>query len=243
VGIAYDGLARSMGLMIGDANLTANTAPVGVQVTNLNTGAGTLSSDEIRLSVPATGGSVALSGLQTGSTGLTWDSLTMSQPQVQLGENAALSDLTLVVHGPSQGYAAEGGVRVELSAGELGSAEAQIGLMYDPSSGKFYAALVNGTASLTTDNLSVELSGISYMGSTLSIDTVTISSPTLRIDGQISGVTVGGGSGVDFQEAWVRYLPDPAAGGSFNGVMFKVQKSDGSYLVTTQALVTPVAKQ
>jgi len=241
VGISYDGLAREMGIMVGNANLTANTAPVGVEVRNLNTGVGTLSMDEARLTNPTTGGSVAVSGLKTGGPGLSWDALTVSQPEVRLGNATTLSDLTLIVHGPSEGYATEGGVSVEINAGDLGHAEAQIGLMYDPSSGKFYAALSNGSASLTTGAFSVELSGISYMGSTLNIDTVSLAVPPLRLEGEISGVTVGGGNAVDFQQAWIRYLPDPAAGGAFNGVQFTVQKADGSYLVTTQALVTPVA--
>jgi hypothetical protein len=241
VGISYDGLARQMGIMVGDANLTANTAPVGVEVRNLNTGVGTLSMDEARLTKPATGDSIAVSGFQFGSSGMDWDALTVSRPEMQLGNGATLSDLTLIVHGPSEGYATEGGVRVELNAGDLGHAEAQIGLMYDPSSGKFYAALSNGSATLTTDAFSVQLDGISYVGSTLIIDTVTIAVPPLRLEGEITGVTVGGGNAVDFQQAWISYLPDPAAGGAFKGVQFTVQKADGSYLVTTQALVTPVA--
>jgi len=243
VGISYDGLARKMGIMIGDGNLTANTVPVGVEVRNLNTGFGSLSMDEARLTMPATGGSVAVSGLQTGSSGMSWDALTVSQPEVKLGNAATLSDLTLIVHGPSEGYATEGGVSVELNAGDLGHAEAQIGLMYDPSSGKFYAALSNGSVSLTTDAFSVQLSGISYMGSTLNIDTVSLAVPPLRLEGEIAGVTVGGGNAVDFQQAWIRYLPDPAAGGAFSGVQFTVQKANGSYLVTSQALVTPVASK
>jgi len=243
VGIAYDGLAGKMGIMVGGGNLSANTAPVGVQVSNLNTGHGTLSTDEARLTFPATGGSVAVNGLQMGSAGTTWDTLSVNQPEMQLGEAATLSDLTLIVHGPSQGYATEGGVTVNITAGDLGSVEAQIGLMYDPSSGKFYAALSNGSATLTTNAFSVQLAGISYMGSTLNIDTVSVAVPSLRLEGEISGVTVGGGSAVDFQQAWVRYLPDPAAGGSFNGVQFSVQKANGTYLVTTQALLTPVAKK
>jgi hypothetical protein len=243
VGIAYDGLARKMGIMVGDGNLTADTAQGKVEVRNLNTGLGTLTVDEAKVTSPATGGSVAVNGLQVGSKGTSWDALSVNQPKVQLGNGATLSDLTLIVHGPAQGYATEGGVRVELNAGDLGTAEAQIGLMYDPSSGKFYAALSDGSITLTTDAFSAQLTGISYMGSTLNIDTVSIALPKLRIQGEMSGVTVGGNSAVDFQEAWVRYLPDPNAGGSFNGIQVTVQKAEGSYLVTTQALVTPVAKK
>jgi hypothetical protein len=243
VGISYDGLARQMGIMVGNANLTADTAPVGVEVRNLNTGVGTLSMDEARLTMPATGGSIAVSGFQTGSSGMSWDALTVSGPEVQLGNAATLSDLTLIVHGPSEGYVAEGGVRVELNAGDMGHAEAQIGLMYDPSSGKFYAALSDGSASLTTAAFTVQLAGISYSGSTLNIDTVSIVVPSLRLEGEISGVTVGGGSAVDFEQAWVRYMADPAAGGSFKGVQLTVQKADGSYLITTQTLITPVARK
>jgi hypothetical protein len=243
VGIAYDGLARQMGVMVGNGNLTANTAPVGVEIQNFNTGAGTMAADEIRLTTAATGGSVNVSGFQTGSSGMSWDAVTVMQPKVQLGSAGTLSDLTLIVHGPIEGYATEGAVTVEINAGDLGSVQAEIGMMYDPSSGQFLAALTNGSASLTTDAFAVQLSGISYMGSTLSIDTVDIALPKLRIEGQISGVTVGGGGAVEFQQAWIRYLPDPQAGGSFGWVQFTVQKVDGSYLIGTQALVTPVAQK
>jgi hypothetical protein len=242
VGIAYDGFARTMGVMVGNGNLTANTAPVGVEVNNLNTGAGMLAADKVALTLPSSGGSLAVTGLQLGSSGTAWDALTISQPTMSLGSATTLSDLTLIVHGPSQGYATEGEVMVELNAGDLGHAEAQLGLMYDPSSGKFYAGMSNGSATLTTDAMTVQLSGISYMGSTLSIDTVNISAPSLRLEGELSGVTVGGNNAVDFQQAWVRYGADPAASGSSNGVQVTVQKADGSYLVTTQTLVTPAAK-
>jgi hypothetical protein len=243
VGFSYDGLAGRLGIMVGNANLKYDTAPVGMQIQNLNTGRGTMVADQAKLTFPATGGSIAVNGVEVSSAGTKWDSLSVDQPEVKLGNNATLSDLTLIVHGPNEGYATEGGVHVQVSAGDLGSVEAQIGLMYDPSSGKFYAALSNGSATLTTNAFSVQLSGISYMGSTLSIDTVNISVPSLRLEGEISGVTVGGGSAVDFQQAWIRYLTDPAAGGSLKGVQFSVQKANGSYVVTTQALVTPTAKQ
>jgi hypothetical protein len=243
VGIAYDGLARQMGVMVGNGNLKADTAQMGVEVQNLNTGVGSLAVDEVKLTSPSSGGSVGISGLKTGSSGMDWDTVTVSQPEVQLGSSATLSDLALIVHGPSAGYATEGAVTVELNAGDLGSVQADIGLMYDPSSGQFLAALSNGSASLTTDAFTVQLSGISYMGSTLSIDTVDILLPGLRIEGQISGVTVGGDSAVDFQQAYVLYRPDPAAGGSFQGVQFAVQKVGGSYVVSTQVLLTPGSEQ
>jgi hypothetical protein len=239
VGLAYDGLAHQMGFMLGNGNLKADTARVGVEIQNLSTGAGALAADSVRLTTPATGGSVDVSGLQAGSSGMSWDAVTVTQPQVKLGNAGALSDLTLMVYGPSEGFATKGSVTVELNAGDLGSAQADIGLMYDPSSGQFLAAMSNGSASLTTDALSVNLSGISYMGSTLSIDTVDIMLPAQRIEGQIQGVTVGGDSAVAFQQAWVRYLPDPEAGGAFNGVQVSVQRVDGSYLFTTQTMVTP----
>jgi hypothetical protein len=243
VGIAYDGLARQMGIMVGDANVAVNTPQVGVEVLNLNTGSGTLTADEVRLTNPATGGGVDISGLQAGSSGTSWDSLTVHYPEVQLGNAATLSDLTLIVGGPSENFGTQGGVRVAVNLGDLGSVEGQIALMYDPSSGKFYSAMSDGSATLTTDAMQVQLSGINYVGSTLTIDTVSIAMPSLRIDGEISGITVEPGSGIDFQQAWVRYLPDPAAGGSFNGVQFTVQKAEGSYLITTQTLLTPVAKK
>jgi len=241
VGLTYDGLARQMGLMVGDANIVANTAPVSVQVSNLNTGVGTLSADEVILGNPATGGGVNVTGFQTGSSGMSWDVLTAYYPELQLGNAASLSDLTLIVHGPEGGYGAEAGVRVEMNAGDLGHVEGSIGMMYDPSSGKFYGAMGDGSATLSTDALQVELSGISYMGSTLTIDSVTFALPAARIDGEIAGVSAGGGEGMDFEQAWIRYLPDPAAGGAFQGVQFTLQKAEGSYLITTQTLLTPVA--
>jgi hypothetical protein len=241
VGIGYDGLARQFGLMIGEGNLTVNTQQVGVEVRNLNTGAGTLTADEVSVTSPATGGRVTISGLQTGSAGTSWQGVTVSYPEVPLGNAATLSDLTLVVHGPAEGYGTEGSVVVEVNLGDLGHVQGQIGLMYDPASGKFYSAMTDGSATLSTDAMQVELSGINYVGSTLTIDAITIALPDLRVEGEISGVSVAGGSGIGFQQAWVRYVPDPAAGGSFNGVQLTVQKVDGSYLLTTQTLVTPGA--
>jgi hypothetical protein len=241
VGITYDGLARQMGIMIGDANVVANTAPVSIEVSNLNTGVGTLSADEIRLGNPATGGGVNVTGFQSGSAGMSWDALTAYYPEVQLGDAASLSDLNLIVHGPESGYGAEASVRVEMNVGDLGHVEGNIGMMYDPSSGKFYAAMSDGSATLSTDALQVELSGISYMGSVMTIDSVTFALPAARIDGEIAGVSAGGGGGMDFEQAWIRYLPDPAAGGAFNGVQVTLQKAQGSYLITTQTLLTPVA--
>jgi len=239
VGITYDGMARRMGVMIGNGNLTANTVPVGVELQNVNTGSGTLTADRVLLTAPAAGASVDVNGFQTGSAGMSFDSLTISGPEVQLGNAAKLSDLTLIVHGPAEGYATEGAVTVELKAGDLASAQAQIGLMYDPYTRQFVTAMGNGSASVTTDALTIQLSGISYIGSTLNIDAIDFALPGMNIDGQISGVTMGGGSALSFEQAWLRYVPDPAAGGSFNGTQVSIQHVDGSYLVTSQVLLTP----
>jgi hypothetical protein len=243
VGVAYDGLTRQMGVMVGDANLAVNTPNASVEVRNLDTGLGTLTADEVRVTSPATGGGISISGLQLGSSGTNWEGVTAYYPEVQLGDATTLSDLTLIVHGPSESYGTEGSVRVEVKAGDLGSVEGQIAMMYDPSSGKFYAALSDGSATFSTDSMQVQLSGISYAGSTLTIDTVSIAVPPLRLEGEIAGVTVGGGAPVDFQQAWIRYVPDPAAGGSFNGVQVTVEKAGESYLITTQAMLTPVAQK
>jgi hypothetical protein len=243
VGVSYDGLTGQVGVMLGEANLAVNTPDVGVEVRNLSTGVGSLSADEVILTSPATGGGLAVSGLQVGSSGTNWQGLTVFYPEVQLGDATTLSDLTLIVHGPDESYGTEGSVRVEVKAGDLGSVEGQIALTYDPSSGEFHGFMSDGSATLATDNLQVQMSGISYVGSTLTIDTVSIAMPALRLEGEIAGVTMGGGNPADFEQAWVRYLPDPAAGGSFNGVQVTLQKVDGSYLITTQTLLTPVAKE
>jgi hypothetical protein len=54
----------------------------------------------------------------------------------------------------------------------------------------------------------------------------------------VTGVAVSEGSGVTFDQARVRYLPDPAAGNTaIGGFELVIDSTEAGYIVTTTTLV------
>lgn len=242
VGLTYNGLTRQTYVAVSDVGFAVDTPAVGVELANLSNLGGAVTADSAQLAFPAAGATTTLSGVNISPRGLDFDALTVQQRGLMAGQAAALRDLQLVIRGPSGAYATEGSVVVQLNAGGLAQAEAKISLMYEPTTGKFVANVSEGSAWLRTEALTVELSGITYSGSTLQIEKIALAVPPARLSGEISGIVVGGG-GIAFQEAWLRYTPDPAAGGAFSGLAFGVENVEGAYVFTTQATIKPAVQQ
>ncbi len=241
VGLKYDGLTRQTTVAVSDVGLAVDTPALGVELANLSNLGGAVTAESAQVAIPAAGATTTLSGVNISSRGLDFDAVTVQQRGLVAGQAAALRDLQLVIRGPSGAYATEASVVVQLNAGGLAQAEAKISLMYEPTTGKFVANVSEGSAWLRTEALTVELSGITYSGSTLQIETIALAVPAARLSGELSGIVIGGGAGISFQEAWLRYIPDPAAGGAFSGLAFGVENVEGAYVFTTQATIKPAA--
>jgi len=107
---------------------------------------------------------------------------------------------------------------------------------YDPATGQTSLAFTDMSASVTTDALSVELTGMSYQGSTLTIANAAVKSPPLRLGGAVSDITIGGGKATGFSAAQLKYGPNPNAG-ALSGFELTVTNAPEGLTVTTQTTV------
>ena len=100
IGVVRDGASGSSGMMIQDASVMVPTWPVGLAITGINTGQGTLTVDSAQVGIPAAGSAVTINGLETGSGGTSWDSLSIAQgpdAALKLGDVATISGIELSV--------------------------------------------------------------------------------------------------------------------------------------------------
>ena len=79
VGLVYDGMSKSAGVILQDAAVMVPTWPVGLDLAGINTGQGALTINSAQVGLPVIATAMKVNGFRTGSTGTSWDSLTLSQ--------------------------------------------------------------------------------------------------------------------------------------------------------------------
>ena len=74
----------------------------------------------------------------------------------------------------------------------------------------------------------------------MKVDSISFAAEPINLMAELTGVTVGAGGGMTFDEAKVTYQPgaDPAAG----GFQMTMTKSDAGYILTTTSLLPIVAR-
>ena len=98
VGIVYDGMSRSAGVMLKDAAMKMPTWPVGLDLSGINTGQGTLTIASAQVGLPVIASAMKVNNFRTGNTGTGWDSLTLAQSSdapLTIGTAATISGIQL----------------------------------------------------------------------------------------------------------------------------------------------------
>ena len=131
-GVAYDGLARTFGVGVRDADVALQAGPLDVTLTGANSQAGGMTIDSVSASVAETGSTVAVSGLQSGPRGVDWDTLDVSLAPLAIGNALVVSPVRVRVGGSTTGYATTAVVGLALNAGDVAQVHGDVVTTFDP---------------------------------------------------------------------------------------------------------------
>jgi hypothetical protein len=243
VGVIYDGVSKSVGVTLQDASMTVPTWPVGFALTGVNTGQGTLTIDSAQLGLPVAGSTVSVSGFSAGSSGTSWDLLTFTQnpnAPLKIGNVATISGVELSVPGTGTDQPATLSAHFDLNAGQVAHADGEVIGVKSPSGGPNGVALQDTNATVQIPGWSLQLAGINSVQGGVKIDTVSFAAEPINLTAEMSGVTIGAGGGLVFDEAQLTYLPSEGGTPAPGAFQLTMTRTDAGYVLTTTSLL-PVA--
>ena len=182
--------------MIQDGSVSVPTWPVGLEVTGINTGQGTITMDSAQVGIPVAGSAVTVNGLSVGSGGTRWDSLTLAQnpdAPVKLGNVATISEIELNVPTPGSEQGASGSAQVEVSPGPGFQAEGTVTVGHDEASGSRGVRLQNGSVTVPTWPVGASVTGINTGPEGLTIDSAQLTLPVAGSAVTVEGFQTGSG--------------------------------------------------
>ncbi len=238
--VSYDGLTGQPSFALADGSAEVTAGPATVTVEGLNTGDGAFSVDAMQVMFPEADTGVRVDGFSVADGNASWEALAWYGREFNLGNAVTLSDNLVVIPGPGSTNAGAGGATTTftITAGDLAQTGGQLVLTRDPATGQPALALRNGSAVLGTAAWSLAANGINVGPEGATVDTVQMSLAPLNLQAQVTGVAVSAGSAVTFDQARVRYLPDPAAGATaIAGFELVIDSTEAGYIVTTTTLV------
>ena len=196
VGVVYDGMSRSAGLMLQDASVTMPTWPVGLDLAGINTGQGTLTIDSAQVGLPIIASAMKVNGFRTGNAGTGWDSLTLAQSPdapLKIGEMATISGIQLDVPGAGAEGATTASAQVKLHPGPGFQAEGTIGVVRDGASGNSGMMIQDASVMMPTWPVSLAITGINTGQGTLTVDSAQVGIPAAGSAVTINGLETGSG--------------------------------------------------
>jgi hypothetical protein len=243
VGFSYDGLTSQAGLAVADGNVQVAAGPATVTVEGLNAGGGAFTVDAAQVMFPEAETGVRVDGFALVDGSPSWQALAWYGREFNLGNVVTLSDNLVVIPGPGSSNAGAGGATTtfEVNVGDVAQTGGQLIITADPVTGQPAVSVRNGSAVLGVAGWSLAVNGINTGPDGASVDTVTVSAEPLNLQAQVTGVAVSEGSGVTFDQARVRYLPDAAGATTIAGFELVVDSTEAGYIVTTTTLV-PTAR-
>jgi hypothetical protein len=230
-------------MMIQDASVTMPTWPVSLAITGINTGQGTLTVDSAQVGIPAVGSAVTVNDLSAGSGGTSWDSLSFAQgpdAALKIGDVATISGVELNVPGPGSEQAATLSADFEFNVGEVAHLEGTVIGVKDQTGGSSGIALQDTYASVQIPGWDLQLAGINSVQGGVKVENISFAAEPIHLTAELTGVTVGAGGGMAFDQAQITYLPTKdgkPAPGAFQVTMVP---SDAGYILTTTSLL-PIA--
>ncbi len=243
VSFKFDGQKRTTNLAIADGNAAFKVGPAVVQVTGLQTGAGAPGMDSLVVSIPTTGGSATLAGVGPAGTQNGWDSFTLAQEKVLLGNAGTLSNVQVQVAGPSANYSTKASMNYALNPGPV-QANGQFTAVYNGLTRQTNYALNNANFVLSGNGWKAGFGGLNYQPTGMHFDTIAFGTAS-NLSGGVTNLQVSPAGVVSFDQAFVRYLPDPATvqGKSpIAGWEVVITPTSAGYVISTNTLVAPQSK-
>jgi hypothetical protein len=240
IGFSYDGLTSQAGMAVADGTAQVTAGPATITVEGLDAGGGAFAVDSAQVMFPEAETGVRVDGFVLAEGGASWEALAWYGREFNVGNAVTLSDNLVVIPGPGSSNAGAGGATTtfEINAGDLAQTGGQLVLTRDPSTGQPALTLRNGSAVLGVAGWTMAVSGINAGAGGATVDTVQMTVAPLSLQAQVTGLAVDDSTGVTFDQARVRYLPDTAAGNAgVAGFELVIDSTEAGYVVTTTTLL------
>ena len=237
VGFVYDGMNKRTGFAIQNGALNLALEPANVSMSGINTGQNAVSIDSAKVEIPAAGVGVALSGYQMKDGKADWKALTVAQDpkgSLALGNVGKLSNMQVTVAGPNAGNAMVASTNFAFDIGKVVQADGKIYIVNSPATKQSGVAFSDTNVALQVPGFGVAATGITSVKGGVMIDQVTLTAQPLNMQAEVTGVVVGGTSGVTFEEAKLIYGQGATQPGGFE---VTATKTPQGYLVTTQSMI------
>lgn len=247
IGFSYDGLTSQAGLAVADGNAQVTAGPATITVEGLDAGDGAFAVDSAQVMFSEAETGVRVDGFAVADGNATWEALAWYGREFNLGNAVTLSDNLVVIPGPGSTNAGAGGATTtfEVNAGDLAQTGGQLVFTRDPATGQPVLTLRNGSAAFGVAGWNMAVSGVNTSPNGATVDSVQMTAAPLNLQAQVTGVAVDDSSGVTFDQARVRYLPDPAVRNTaIAGFELVIDSTEAGYIVSTTTLVpTATASQ
>jgi hypothetical protein len=240
VTVSYDGLTSQASFALADGGAQLAAGPAEVTVEGVNAGDGALTVDALQVMLPQADTGVRMDGFSLAGGNASWEALAWYGREFKLGDVVTLSDNLVVVPGTAASNARAGGATTTfaINAGDLAQTSGQLIYAQNPATGQPALALRNGNAMLGAAGWNMAVSGVNADPGGATVDMIQMTMAPLNLQAQVTGVELASGSGMTFDQARVRYLPQAtAANRSIAGFELVVDSSEAGYLVTTTTLV------
>jgi len=139
----------------------------------------------------------------------------------------------LSVPGPGQEQPTTVSANFDFNAGNVAHVQGEVIGVRDQTGGPSGVALKDTTASVQIPGWDLQLTGINSVQGGVKVDKITFAAEPINLTAELTGVTVGAGGGMTFDEAKV-------TGG--DGFQMTMTKSDAGYVLTTTSLLPMAAR-
>ncbi len=238
--VSYDGQAGQASFALANGSAQVAAGPATVTVEGMNAGDGALTVDAVQVMLPQADTGVRIDGFSLAGGNASWEALAWYGREFKLGDVVTLSDNLVVIPGVGSSSPGAGGATTTftIDVGDLGQTSGQLIYANDPATGQPALALRNGSATLGAAGWNMAVSGVSAGPGGATIDTMQMTMAPLNLQAQVTGVSTASGSGVTFDQARVRYLPERMADNrTIAGFELVIDSSEAGYIVTTTTLV------
>lgn len=237
LGVAYDGLGRTFGVGVRDADVALQAGPLEVTFTGANSQLGGMTIDNVSASVAETGGTVAVSGFQSGPAGVDWDALDVSTGPLAIGNALVVSPVQVHVGGSTTGYATTAVVGLALNAGDVAQVHGDVVAAFDPATRTTQFAVQNAGAQVAVRGFSLGFDGMRLGPAGTSVDNVKLQAGQVGLTAEINGLTVDPDGQAAFDTATIQYQPQGTAAGTGGGFVMQINRTDAGYVMTTTSLL------
>lgn len=144
------------------------------------------------LDLPVVNATASVSGLQLGPS-LGWDSITLTQKEPKVTQNAMVSGLQATVQGPSSGYSTSLSGSVDVHPSEAFHVAGTFALSYDGLARSFGVGIQDGNVAVAVGPVNLAMAGVNTGQGSMAIDQMGVAVPAVGAAVVVDGYNIDNG--------------------------------------------------